>query len=397
MSSKRTMAGVSDAQFPQEPSVVYEDVETLRSIPIFSNYDHFYSYDSDGDCFYGQDQVDMVTNLFENRSEDFRNTDDDGDSGLDPFSDDLDLRILGVGGEVEQNHGDEFGLGLGTGFESDKMAWASESGESSSVHGENASAVAYGLRVVGIGSDSDSDSEDDGVEFSSEVNDDYGLDRVEDLDPRLYWDCLPLEDTRTNNEDFEWEQVDERASLSLAVNGVDELSLSSEISSEEEEEEEAGDGRDEAARSLDWEVLLAMNNLERTLNLEHDLDIDSFFTDQDDYVNATEYVTLFGLFTEDDAGLKGSPPAAKSVVQNLPVVELTQQYLEKNNVVCAVCKDEILLEEKVKRLPCSHHYHGDCIVPWLSIRNTCPVCRYELPTDDPEYEHMKSQRTGRGL
>ena len=393
MYSKRTMAGVSDVQFPQEPSVVYEDVETLRSIPIFSNYDHFYSSDSDGDCFYGQDQGDdMVTNLFEIRSEDFQDADDYRYWGLDPLTEDLDLRILGGRGEVEPDHGDEFRLGLGTGFESDKLAWASESGESSSGRCDNASAAACGLRVVVIESDSEDDEE---VEFKSEVNDDHGLDGVEDLDLRLCWDCLPLEDTRTNNEDFEWEEVDENVGFSLAVNGVEELWLSSEISSEEEEE--AVNGGDEAARSLDWEVLLAMNNLERTLNFDHDLGVESYFTDQEDYVNATEYVTLFGLFTEDDGGLKGCPPAAKSVVQNLPVVELTQQYLEKNNAVCAVCKDEISLAEKVTRLPCSHHYHGDCIVPWLSIRNTCPVCRYELPTDDPEYEHKRSQRTGRGL
>lgn len=392
-----TMAGVSNVQFPQEPSVVYEDVETLSSIPIFSNYDHFYSSDSDGDCFYEQYQGDMVNNLFEIRSDDFQVSDDYRYSGLDPLAEDLDLRILEVTGEDEQDHEEEFKLGLGTGFESDKPAWASELGESSSVQGENVSAAGCGLRVVGF--ESDSESEVDGVEFRSEVNDgdDDVLDRGEDLDVRLYWDCLPLEDTRTNNEDFEWEEVDENVGFSLAVNGVDELSLSSEISPEEEEEEAAVGGRDEAARSLDWEVLLAMNNLERTLNLDHDMDVDFYFPEQDDYVNATEYVTLIGLFTEDDGGLNGGPPAAKSVVQNLPVVELSQQYLEKNNAVCAVCKDEILLAEKVKRLPCSHHYHGDCIVPWLSIRNTCPVCRHELPTDDPEYEHMKSQRTGRGL
>ncbi|CAL9076827.1 unnamed protein product [Musa acuminata var. zebrina] len=32
----------------------------------------------------------------------------------------------------------------------------------------------------------------------------------------------------------------------------------------------------------------------------------------------------------------------------------------------------------------SHIYHAGCILPWLGIRNTCPVCRHELPTQDDD-------------
>ncbi|GMI74407.1 hypothetical protein HRI_001110000 [Hibiscus trionum] len=77
----------------------------------------------------------------------------------------------------------------------------------------------------------------------------------------------------------------------------------------------------------------------------------------------------------------GPPPAAASAIEALPMVEITENHLI-NATHCPVCKDEFVVNGEAKELPCKHLYHSDCIVPWLSIHNTCPVCRYEIKDDN---------------
>ncbi|KAK1309960.1 hypothetical protein QJS10_CPA08g00306 [Acorus calamus] len=43
--------------------------------------------------------------------------------------------------------------------------------------------------------------------------------------------------------------------------------------------------------------------------------------------------------------------------------------------VCAVCLDGFGAEQDVTRLPCSHRYHSDCLMPWLTKHSDCPCCR----------------------
>ncbi|WJX70733.1 RING-type E3 ubiquitin transferase [Trifolium repens] len=250
-----------------------------------------------------------------------------------------------------------------------------------------------GLRVIEFGTDSESSGNDEEFDYRGE-NDD-GDERV----GGICWDSLCLEDHRSILNDWE-EVVEERAnedaneigdSSSLLID--DEVDVDVDVEDDrsvasgfEEEEEEPGE---EALRYLEWEILLAFNNLERSGGLEHeDESLNNLYLAVHDSIISgnNDYDILFGQLMENESSLKGSPPAAKSFVENLPLVELTEEELKKKDVVCAVCKDEVMVEEKVRKLPCSHYYHGDCILPWLSIHNTCPVCRFELPTDDADYE-----------
>ncbi|KAM1050506.1 hypothetical protein ACFX13_032966 [Malus domestica] len=49
--------------------------------------------------------------------------------------------------------------------------------------------------------------------------------------------------------------------------------------------------------------------------------------------------------------------------------------------LCVVCLEKMLSGDQVTCLPCSHIFHGDCIIQWLNSGHTCPVCRFRFPTN----------------
>ncbi|KAL4452673.1 hypothetical protein ABPG75_008335 [Micractinium tetrahymenae] len=97
-----------------------------------------------------------------------------------------------------------------------------------------------------------------------------------------------------------------------------------------------------------------------------------------------------------------SQAAAQRAVRSLPALAVRPkgargepgegQAVARAGEPCSVCHDEFREGEEVLELPCSHNYHKDCLLPWLETHNTCPVCRYELPAEDPSVEARRRQR-----
>ncbi|KAJ0245956.1 E3 ubiquitin-protein ligase RDUF2 [Hirschfeldia incana] len=79
-------------------------------------------------------------------------------------------------------------------------------------------------------------------------------------------------------------------------------------------------------------------------------------------------------------GRSGNPPASKSAIESLPRVEISDCHVT-SEANCAVCTEVFEAETEAREMPCKHIFHEDCIVPWLGIRNSCPVCRFEIPSE----------------
>ncbi|ERN09401.1 E3 ubiquitin-protein ligase RING1-like [Amborella trichopoda] len=113
-----------------------------------------------------------------------------------------------------------------------------------------------------------------------------------------------------------------------------------------------------------------------------------------DYFVGPGLEQLIQHLAENDPNRYGTPPASESAIDSLPEVRVSSELLNSDTSQCAVCKDAFEEGSFAKQLPCKHIYHGDCILPWLELHNSCPVCRYELPTDDQDYER-RNQGEGR--
>ncbi|XP_073293168.1 probable E3 ubiquitin-protein ligase RHC2A [Primulina huaijiensis] len=81
------------------------------------------------------------------------------------------------------------------------------------------------------------------------------------------------------------------------------------------------------------------------------------------------------------ARIERNTPASKAAIGSMPTVEISGQHIALESH-CAVCKEPFELGVEAREMPCNHLYHQDCILPWLSLKNSCPVCRHELPTDN---------------
>ncbi|KAF8010074.1 hypothetical protein BT93_J0900 [Corymbia citriodora subsp. variegata] len=242
---------------------------------------------------------------------------------------------------------------------------------------------------------SSSESELHGFEVLSDLDLDLDVDLVDAPHYSDPDDALEITSDRTDQErylGFEAEHDDRpdwpsepSASYPLEIIGIDSDSMPEHVDSV------ASGSRLTAREESDWEeafggavgaIEQAMASLEQGEPLR---DLDQEFS--------------FGFHPEvaqrilrNEIARRGNSPASASVVENLPLITVSKEGLGTGDGVCPICKDKFVEGEKVKVLPCVHRYHQDCILPWLRMHNTCPVCRFELPKDDLR---LGIRRTGR--
>lgn len=94
---------------------------------------------------------------------------------------------------------------------------------------------------------------------------------------------------------------------------------------------------------------------------------------------------LLQHLSENDPNRYGTPPAQKEAVEALPTVRI------KETLQCSVCLDDCEVGDEVKEMPCKHKFHSKCILPWLELHSSCPICRHQLPCDESKLDSEGSR------
>jgi len=80
-------------------------------------------------------------------------------------------------------------------------------------------------------------------------------------------------------------------------------------------------------------------------------------------------------FLRNDPNRHGPPPASEDAISKLNEFKFDPCDSTRSCKTCSVCQDDYIKDDTVLEMPCKHEFHKDCVVSWLKLHNTCPVCR----------------------
>ncbi|KAJ4724436.1 RING/U-box superfamily protein, partial [Melia azedarach] len=62
--------------------------------------------------------------------------------------------------------------------------------------------------------------------------------------------------------------------------------------------------------------------------------------------------------------------------------------VEEDGMVCGVCQEEMKKGEEGRAMDCLHTFHDSCILKWLKIKSTCPLCRINCKPKKLHFQEM---------
>lgn len=105
--------------------------------------------------------------------------------------------------------------------------------------------------------------------------------------------------------------------------------------------------------------------------------------DDEDNVDSYEFMLRLGE-RMGDVKTERWTHVAQQKIDSLPIVEFDPKKLSMKNdvndcdVKCLVCQEDYCKGEHMRKLPCGHCFHKECVDQWLLSKDICPYCRTTL-------------------
>ncbi|TDH71890.1 hypothetical protein CCR75_002674 [Bremia lactucae] len=70
--------------------------------------------------------------------------------------------------------------------------------------------------------------------------------------------------------------------------------------------------------------------------------------------------------------------ATKEMIDQLEAKVYTVNMFPPDDACCCICLNDYEISQSLRVLPCSHHFHKECVDEWLLVNSTCPTCRKSI-------------------
>ncbi|KAI5600076.1 hypothetical protein POPTR_001G001500v4 [Populus trichocarpa] len=166
------------------------------------------------------------------------------------------------------------------------------------------------------------------------------------------------------------------------------------LASESENSEGDRDGERDRDRDRDRERVILINPFNQNIIVQGSYDSNNDENQNQnpvgsfgDYFIGPGLDLLLQHLADNDPNRYGTLPAQKEAVEALPTVII------KEPLQCSVCLDDFEIGSKAREMPCKHKFHSGCILPWLELHSSCPVCRHQLPADESKLDSERARNS----
>jgi hypothetical protein len=65
-------------------------------------------------------------------------------------------------------------------------------------------------------------------------------------------------------------------------------------------------------------------------------------------------------------------------IAQLPTLAYTRGVVPDEDATCSICIGEYVAGEVLRQIGCGHHFHLECLDPWLATSKVCPLCQQNI-------------------